>query len=110
MDAKVADVQERLPYLVGGEFAVDNDTMRVWFRGRRLDLSMRQHRLIEMFVKHAGVTLTREQILAEVWGMTTKSDIRSVDAEIVRLRRAIGENLLRGPIRTVRGVGFVFSP
>jgi DNA-binding response OmpR family regulator len=110
MGAKAANQPERRPYLAGGEFVVDNDTLRIWFRGRRLDVSMRQHRLIEMFLNHAGIPLTRKQIMAEIWGTETKSDIRSVDAEIIRLRRAIGEDPSRGPIRTVRGVGFVFSP
>jgi hypothetical protein len=52
---------------MAGDDVVDNDTMRVWHAGRTLELSMRQHRLMEFFVMHAGEPLRREQIMAHAW-------------------------------------------
>ncbi|GAA1597217.1 hypothetical protein GCM10009678_93790 [Actinomadura kijaniata] len=54
-----------------------------------------------------GRAFTREQLLAAVWGPAADTGSRTVDVHIAQLRAKIGAT---GPIRTVRGIGYVLDP
>ena len=53
-----------------------------------------------------GVVLTRERLLAEVWGWPGASGTRTVDSHVKALRAKIGA----GRVRTVHGVGYALEP
>jgi DNA-binding response OmpR family regulator len=74
-----------------------------------LDLSPREFRLLEFFVKHRGEVLTREQILDGVWGYDTVPFTRTVDTHIAKLRKKV-EDTPDDPrhILTVHRVGYKF--
>ena len=52
-----------------------------------------------------GTVLTRERLLAEVWGWADASGTRTVDSHVKALRRKLGADL----IRTVHGVGYALE-
>lgn len=58
---------------------------------------------------HARQPLSRRAIKEAVWGAESTIEEASVDAEIVRLRRAIGGRKRETPIRTVRSLGYIFE-
>jgi DNA-binding response OmpR family regulator len=79
-------------------------------RDRDLELTRREFELLETFVRHAGIVLSRPQLLDQVWGYDFAVDGNVVDVFVGYLRRkleAAGEPRI---LRTVRGVGFVLKP
>ncbi len=72
--------------------------------GETVELTAKEYALLLMFVRNAGVVLTRDRILNEVWGYDYFGDDRTVDWQIKLLRGKLGER--RDCIRTVRGVGY----
>lgn len=106
--AIVPESQEQRLTVVGN-FRLDRETIRVWRGDKPLQLSLRQFRLLEVFMLHPGQALSREVIKDLVWGIGSKIEQNTVDAEIVKLRRAIGGPKREAPIRTIRSVGFAFQ-
>ena len=91
------------------------------FRGWRLDAARRELRddagtlisltggafdLLLAFVRHPGRVLTREQLLELTRGKRAEPFDRSVDVQLSRLRRQLGDAEL---IKTVRGGGYLFA-
>jgi two-component system, OmpR family, phosphate regulon response regulator PhoB len=111
MDERVGEAgsgsQQHL--IVVGDFLLDRETIRVWRGEKPLQLSMRQFRLMELFMRHALQPLSRRTIKEAVWGAESTIEETTVDAEIVRLRRAIGGRRRDTPIRTVRNLGYLFE-
>lgn len=92
-----------------GEFRFDRIAYRVTRNSREVRLGPTEYRLLEYFMERAGRVLTREQLLDGVWGRNSAIDERTVDVHIGRLRRALIRGRETDPIRTVRGVGYVFG-
>jgi two-component system, OmpR family, phosphate regulon response regulator PhoB len=94
---------------VVGEFLLDRETIRVWRGNKALQLSMRQFRLLDVFMRHPGEPFSRRALKELVWGLESTIAEVTVDAEIGRLRRAIGGRKRDMPIRTARKLGYVFE-
>jgi DNA-binding response OmpR family regulator len=79
--------------------------------GRPLSLTMRELQLLITLASHSQRIMTREELFTEVWGSQPRSDDRSVDVYVSRLRAKLGEALpeLR-LIHTHNGIGYRFSP
>jgi len=93
------------------------DDVRVDFRraevtkgGEPLDLSAREFQLLKYFIEHRGATVTREQLLNEVWGYNAMPSTRTVDVHVAWLRQKIEPNP-RHPqyVLTVHGTGYKFA-
>jgi two-component system alkaline phosphatase synthesis response regulator PhoP len=75
-----------------------------------LDLSTKEFQLLEHFIEHRGETLSREDLLREVWGYRSTPSTRTVDVHVAWLRRKL-EDDPRNPrwIVTVHGFGYRFT-
>ncbi len=75
-----------------------------------LELSAREFQLLKYFIEHRGATLTREELLNEVWGYNSMPSTRTVDVHVAWLRQKIEPNP-RHPqfILTVHGMGYKFA-
>jgi two-component system, OmpR family, response regulator len=67
------------------------------------DLSDREFRLLHHLLLHAGEVISRERLLAEVWGYDFDPGSNVVDVCVRRLRRKLGPD---APIETVRHAGY----
>ncbi len=83
---------------------------RVWRAERELQLAPREFDLLATLMRNKGAVLTRELLLAQVWGMDYSGDTRTVDVHIRWLRQKIEPDPSQ-PVRitTVRGVGYRFE-
>lgn len=92
-----------------GDIVVDPRTTEVIRAGVPLDLSAREFLLLKYFTEHRGTTLSREQLLNEVWGYQSMPATRTVDVHVAWLRQKIEPNP-RHPqyILTVHGLGYKF--
>jgi two-component system, OmpR family, copper resistance phosphate regulon response regulator CusR len=81
---------------------LDLRTRRAIVDGRAVELSAREFALAEMFFRHPGQVLSREQLLSGVWGYDFDPGSNVVDVYVGYLRRKIG----RHRIAAVRGMGY----
>ena len=72
--------------------------------GRPVGLPARQFELLEVFLRAPGELLTREWLLAQVWGLAFDPGTNVVDVYVGYLRKKIGP----GRIETVRNGGYRF--
>ncbi len=91
--------------LEAGGIRLDLRTRRATVQGKELDLSAREFTLAEIFMRHAGQVLSREQLLDHVWGLDFDPGSNVVDVYVGYLRRKFGA----GAIATVRGMGYRFN-
>jgi DNA-binding response OmpR family regulator len=79
--------------------------------GRELELTKTEFRLLCEFALNAGLVLSREQLLLNVWGYDYLGDGRLVDAHIRRLRTKIEEDPGAPKLLvTLRGLGYRLEP
>jgi DNA-binding response OmpR family regulator len=93
-----------------GRFEVNLETFEAVTNQGKLALSDKEARLMALFARHRGETLSRADILDEVWGMDANPTERTVDNVIVRLRKYF-EPDPDAPryILSVRGQGYRFN-
>ena len=85
-----------------GDATLDLRTRRLSVDGRTLELSAREFSMAELFFRHPGQVLTREQLLSNVWGYDYDPGSNVVDVYVGYLRKKVG----KGRIKTVRGMGY----
>lgn len=90
-----------------GDLRIDPLRHRAEMSGRELDLTRREFELLETLARHAGIVLTRAQLLQLVWGYDFEVDGNVVDVFVGYLRRKLEANGEPRMLQTVRGVGFV---
>lgn len=91
-----------------GSVSVDFLTARVLQRGHPVFLSTKQLRLLQHLITHRGTTLSRKELLRDVWGYLAGTT-RTLDVHIAGLRLKIEDNPHRPRhILTVRNQGYVF--
>jgi two-component system, OmpR family, alkaline phosphatase synthesis response regulator PhoP len=93
-----------------GDVEVDFRKMEVARAGIPLDLSAREFKLLRHFIAHRGATLSRDQLLADVWGYDEMPLTRTVDVHVAGLRQKIEANpKVPEFILTVHGLGYKFT-
>ena len=90
-----------------GEACVDLDATRVMRDGEPVEVSARLFQLLAYMIDHAGQTVTRDQLLNEVWGHKSLPATRTVDVHMASLRRIV-EADPKSPTHlvTVHGIGY----
>ena len=90
---------------------VDLRGTEVTREGEPVNLSAREFQLLRYLIEHRGATLSREELLKEVWGYNANMFTRTVDVHIASLRQKL-ENDPKQPkfILTVQGLGYKFKP
>jgi two-component system, OmpR family, alkaline phosphatase synthesis response regulator PhoP len=93
-----------------GDVRIDFRRAEVVRNGAPLELSAREFQLLKYFIEHRGATLTREELLNEVWGYNAMPSTRTVDVHVAWLRQKIEPNP-RHPqyVLTIHGMGYKFA-
>ena len=88
---------------------VDFAKERVYRGGARLDLSEREFSVLKFLIDRRGDTVSRDQLLTEVWGYNSSTVTRTVDVHIALLRQKL-ERSPKSPefIHTVHMQGYRF--
>lgn len=102
---------EQLPPYEDGPLYVNFATYEVRVRGKGVDLSPIEFRLLKHLVAHPQIVFSRDQLLDSVWGRDTYVMPRTVDVHIQKLRAVVEEDPSHPQmILTVRGAGYKFQP
>jgi len=104
-------VAERREVVEAGALRLDVRTQEVTVRGKLVELSALEFKLLYFLASHPRHVFDRDRLLDEVWGRDRFVTPRTVDVHIRRLREKI-EELPNRPqfLQTVRGSGYRFSP
>lgn len=86
---------------------IDFDARLVYVDNERRNMSPKEYDLLFYLVQNRGRALTRDKIIAEVWGYDYYGDDRTLDTHIKLLRKSLGP--YAGCIVTLRGVGYRFD-
>ncbi|HET7578110.1 MAG TPA: response regulator transcription factor [Bacillales bacterium] len=89
-----------------GELTLDKKTYEVDYDGKSLPLPLKEFDLLFKLASYPGKTLSREQLIEEIWGYDYEGDERTVDVHVKRLRGRFPEKESGFKISTVRGLGY----
>jgi two-component system OmpR family response regulator len=97
---------ERPAVLVAGDLVMNPAERTVSRGGRRIDLTVKEFALLEYLMRHPGVALGRERLIAHVWDGRYDGDSNIVDVNMRGLREKIDRPFGCDTIETLRGVGY----
>ncbi len=104
-------VAEKREVVESGALRLDTRTQEVTVRGRPVELSALEFKLLYFLASHPRHVFDRDRLLDEVWGRDRFVTPRTVDVHIRRLREKIEEQPNQPQyLQTVRGSGYRFSP
>ncbi len=96
--------------LVGGSIRLDLDGRNAYKGAELADLTAKEFDVIEFLMRNPGRVYSRENLLDTIWAYEYRSDIRTVDVHIRRLREKLEENPAQPKhIMTKWGVGYYFK-
>lgn len=83
-----------------------NKQMHTFFLNNApLSLSVKEFDLLEYFIKNVEKVVSKEELLANIWGIHCEIETRTIDMFISRIRKKISSSSIR--IETLRGVGYI---
>ena len=92
-----------------GSISLDLDARNAIIGGKIVDLTAKEFDVVEFLMKNANRVYSRETLLDTIWAHEYRSDIRTVDVHIRRLREKLEENPAEPKyIMTKWGVGYYF--
>ena len=90
-----------------GDLVIDVPRHIVSWRGKTVDLTATEFKLVTVLAQRRGRVQSREQLLRDVWEYNNLVDTRTVDTHMRRLREKLGPAAKY--LDTVRGVGYRFT-
>ena len=90
-----------------GGIRMDKAAHIVEIDGKQIELSYKEFELLSYFMENAGIALSREKILNNVWNYDYFGDARTIDTHVKKLRSKLED---KGEyIRTIWGMGYKFE-
>jgi len=88
-------------------FAIDDEKKTIRFRGRPLDLSRTEYRLLKVLIERPGRVYSRDELMQRAWDDPASAFDRTVDAHVKALRAKLRDvDDSADPICTHRGMGY----
>jgi two-component system alkaline phosphatase synthesis response regulator PhoP len=93
-----------------GSIRVDLAGTEATRNGKLVNLSAREFQLLRYFIERRGATLSREELLKQVWGYSADMYTRTVDVHVASLRQKLEDDPKQPKfILTVQGFGYKFK-
>lgn len=89
-----------------GELRMDRHTFETTVRGEAVTLPPKEFELLFKLAGSPGRTLSREQLIEDIWGFDFDGNERTLDVHINRLRDRFPEDRYSFRIKTIRGIGY----
>ncbi|GED32438.1 MULTISPECIES: response regulator transcription factor [Brevibacillus] len=104
---RIGDYQSLSDIVELGDLMVSLREKNVTLKGKPMDMTPNEYRLLTTLLRYPGRTWTREELVEEVWGLDFEGSDRTIDTHIKNLRQKIEEDP-RQPvyIKTVYGLGY----
>ena len=101
------DIRINVSLKTVGALKVDYERSRIYLADNPMTLTAMEFSLLDYFIRHRGMILSRDKILDAVWGYDYVGGYRSVDTLVKKLRAKLTKEYPY--IRTVYGVGYCFD-
>jgi len=94
-----------------GEFVLDIQSRKVLFNGTEVDLTKKEHELLQYLVLNRNKVLTRQQLYEHIWGniLDDQYDSNFIDVHIKNIRKKMNAFAQVPWMETVRGIGYRVS-
>lgn len=92
------------------DMVLDVDCHQVTIQNEEIKLGATEFRLLQFMLEHPERVYSRESLLNNVWGRSRFVEERTVDVHVLRLRKALSPWGYNEAIKTVRSIGYRFSP
>lgn len=92
--------------LEAGDLVLDVAAQRAFRRGQPLSLSLTEFRLLEVLARRRGQVVSRQAIIADVWGHRRDVEENTLDAFVRLLRKKVDRDSPARLIQTHRGAGY----
>ena len=86
-----------------GDVVVNRGAREVTVAGQPVELRAKEFDLLTYLLDNRGIVVSRDRLLAEVWGIDFAGRTRTVDVHVAQVRSKLGRPNL---IRTIRGAGY----
>ena len=108
VEAVIRRTQDRkLSVETVGALTIDYESRKIYLADHILPVTAKEFDLMEFFIRHRGMVLSRDKILDSVWGFDYVGGYRSVDTLVKKLRAKLTKDYPY--IQTVYGVGYCFD-
>ena len=98
-----------LPELVVGNLTLHPATQEVFAENKKIELTLKEFRILEYFMQHPNEVLNRQQIIDHLWDFSFNPFSRVMDVHINNLRNKLKKQGYGASIETVRGLGYRLS-
>ena len=88
------------------DIVLSPSTRKVTVGGKPVELTLKEFRILEYFMRHPNQVLEREDIINNIWDFDYDSFSNVLDVFINKIRNKISRGKSRSSIETVRGVGY----
>ncbi len=107
---RLYDIKENTSIIKSGQIEINQDTMEVSFKGKKLNLTIKEYDLLLLLIENKGKTLNKNYIFNTIWGEKSESENQTLTVHIKMLRDKIEEDS-KNPIKikTVWGVGYRYE-
>ncbi|MBN2260072.1 MAG: response regulator transcription factor [Clostridiales bacterium] len=97
-------------YISYGPFKLDNDNQKLFKNSEEIFLTSKEYQIMEVFLNHIGILLTREQLIEKAFGEYYDGFDRAIDSQIKKIRQKI-EKDNKNPeyLKTKYGSGYIFG-
>jgi DNA-binding response OmpR family regulator len=108
---RAAQDEEARKLLAFGSLMMDLEAHRVMYRDRNIQMSPMEFKLLRYLMENAGVVLSKEDLLQNVWGYPPSAgDMNLIEATVRRLRKKVEKDPSHPRfIKTVWGTGYRFG-
>ncbi len=89
-----------------GDLVMDTLSREIWRGERKVDLTTKEYSLLEYFMRHPNVVLTRTMLEENIWDYSFEGVSNIVDVYVRRLRQKLEAEGESGVIDTIRGAGY----
>ncbi|GET31853.1 DNA-binding response regulator [Prolixibacter bellariivorans] len=101
------EIQHVEPVITSGKFKLDTEVKRLLIEDKKIDLTRKEFEVMRLLMENEGRIFPREDILSRVWSDDVVVTDRTVDVNITRLRKKLGE--YGKCIRNKSGFGYYFE-
>lgn len=101
------EIQHVEPVITSGKFKLDTEVKRLLIEDKKIDLTRKEFEVLRLLMENEGRIFPREDILSRVWSDDVVVTDRTVDVNITRLRKKLGE--YGKCIRNKSGFGYYFE-
>ena len=93
-----------------GDVSLDIDRHELRVRGELVTLALKEFELLAYLLSNAGRVVTRDSLMANVWGYSYVGDTKTIDVHVKRLRAKIEDDPSNPQrITTIRGLGYRYE-